>query len=352
MVAQRLLLAGLVAVAEAVPAEPAKPNVLLMLCDDLRPWMPFYGDEMGVKAPNLAKLAAEGMAFNNSYCQQAICSPTRNSFMTGRRPDSTRIWNFQGSFRDVGLDKSGKHGKDWQTLPEAFKVAGYTTTGLGKTFHPGSPKNWDQPRSWSPEYPYYDPDEQIASFHTLIPVGEQKYPAIEAATGDCVPKNCAGFVCHDHDNWTTTCNLPEQNTTDYITAARAVSQLTEIGGKANPFFFAVGFHKPHPNWPIPMRLQDMYKDLPLTTSKHAPVGMPPEAFISCDFLQDHDDVKAAVLDGQGILPNTSLPDVLAHKIRAGYAAGITWMDEQAGKVLDTLERVGHKDDTIVLFTAE
>ena len=60
----------------------------------------------------------------------------------------------------------------------------------------------------------------------------------------------------------------------------------------------------------------------------------------------------AVLDGHGILPNTSLPDVLAHKIRAGYAAGITWMDEQAGKVLDTLERVGHKDDTIVLFTAE
>jgi iduronate 2-sulfatase len=101
-----------------------------------------------------------------------------------------------------------------------------------------------------------------------------------------------------------------------------------------------------------MRLQEQYKDLPVTTSKHAPVGMPPEAFASCDFLQDHDDVKAAVMVGQGILPNTSLPDVLARKIRAGYAAGITWMDEQAGKVLDTLEKVGHKDDTIVLFTAD
>ena len=100
-----------------------------------------------------------------------------------------------------------------------------------------------------------------------------------------------------------------------------------------------------------MRLQDQYKGLPITTSKHAPVGMPPEAFASCDFLQDHDDVKAAVMVGQGILPNTSLPDVLAHKIRAGYAAGITWMDEQAGKVLDTLDKVGHKHDTIVLFTA-
>eukprot|EP01047_Picozoa_sp_COSAG01_P046108 COSAG01_NODE_4302_length_5160_cov_16.365936_1_plen_130_part_00 len=61
-------------------AAPARPNVLLMLCDDLRPWMPFYGDTMGIEAPNLAKLASEGMAFNNSYCQAAVCSPTRNSF--------------------------------------------------------------------------------------------------------------------------------------------------------------------------------------------------------------------------------------------------------------------------------
>jgi arylsulfatase A-like enzyme len=122
--------------------------------------------------------------------------------------------------------------------------------------------------------------------------------------------------------------------------------------RLQPFFFAVGFHKPHPNWPIPRYLQDKYKDLPLSTAKFAPKGMPREAFISCDFLQDHDDVKAAVLDGHGILPNSSLPDVLARKIRAGYAAGITWMDSQAGRVLDQLDAVGKKDDTIVLFTAD
>ena len=121
----------------ATPPRPERPNVLLMLCDDLRPWMPFYGDQMGVQAPNLAKLAATGMTFNNTYCQAAVCSPTRNSFMTGRRPDSTRIWNFKGSFRTVGIDQSGKRGSEWQTLPQAFKVSGYTTTGLGKTFHPG-----------------------------------------------------------------------------------------------------------------------------------------------------------------------------------------------------------------------
>ena len=79
---------------------------------------------------------------------------------------------------------------------------------------------------------------------------------------------------HSTHNWTTTCGLPEENTTDYLTASRAVSQLTEIGQGSAPFFFAVGFHKPHPHWPIPRYLQDRYKDLPLTTSKLAPVGMP------------------------------------------------------------------------------
>ena len=135
-------------------------------------------------------------------------------------------------------------------------------------------------------------------------------------------------------------------------AAGWPTQLAQVVADGAPFFFAVGFHKPHPNWPIPKRLQDQYKDLPLPRHKLAPQGMPKEAFISCDFLQDHDDVKAAVDAGHGILPNTSLPDVLARKIRAGYAAGITWMDEQAGRVLNQLDTLKQTDQTIVLFTAD
>ena len=92
------------------PAPPGAPNVLLVLVDDLRPWLPFYGAERLV-APNLARLAASGVQFNNSYVQQAVCSPTRNSFMTGRTPDHTRLWNFKGSFRSNGVDASGKLGK-------------------------------------------------------------------------------------------------------------------------------------------------------------------------------------------------------------------------------------------------
>ena len=126
--------------------------------------------------------------------------------------------------------------------PSAIKASGYTTTGLGKTFHPGSPRDWDQPKSWTERYPYWDPDEQIASFHTRLPPGDTAYPAIEGASGDCVKKTGGGFISHDENNWTTTCALPEHNTTDYLTASRAVTQLAQVVADGAPFFFAVGFH--------------------------------------------------------------------------------------------------------------
>jgi iduronate 2-sulfatase len=119
-----------------------------------------------------------------------------------------------------------------------------------------------------------------------------------------------------------------------------------------PWFLAVGLHKPHPFWPLPLSARQQYEDLPLPTHRYAPEGMPAVAFVSCDYLQMATDVKAEVDAGGGILPNTTLSDGLSRKIRSGYAAGVTWMDQQVGRVLDELDALGHHDDTIVLFTAD
>jgi len=96
--------------------------------------------------PNIDRLAKEGLVFDLAYTNFAICSPSRNSFMSGRMPDRTKVWNFQTDFRDVGTN--------WVTLPEYFKNRNYTTLGAGKLYHPGKPKNNDEPRSWSGEKPY------------------------------------------------------------------------------------------------------------------------------------------------------------------------------------------------------
>jgi arylsulfatase A-like enzyme len=127
----------------------ARLNVLYLVSDDLRPELGAYGSQ--VKTPNMDRLAADGLVFARAYCQQAVCGPSRNSFMTGRRPHRTNVLGGStgDDFRRVGIDSAGVPGANWTTLPGHFKRHGYTTLGGGKTFHPNTPKNFDYPESWS-----------------------------------------------------------------------------------------------------------------------------------------------------------------------------------------------------------
>ena len=104
--------------------QSSRPNVLYIVVDDLRPELPFYG-QSNIAAPHLSALANRSLIFDRAYCQQPVCSPSRNSFMSGRRPSHTRIWNFISDFRAVG--------PTWTTLPSHFKANGYMTLGTGRS---------------------------------------------------------------------------------------------------------------------------------------------------------------------------------------------------------------------------
>jgi hypothetical protein len=123
---------------QAQPAPPAgRPyNVLFIAVDDLRPELGCYGNAV-VKSPNIDKLAAGGVVFEHAYCQQAVCSPSRSSLMTGRRPDATRVWDLVTHFRTALPDAV--------TLPQHFKANGYHTAALNKIYHHG----FEDGRSWS-----------------------------------------------------------------------------------------------------------------------------------------------------------------------------------------------------------
>ena len=142
------------------------PHVLLLVFDDMRPWFKPFSDS-GIDAPNLASLAASSTSFHNTFVQQAVCGPSRNSFMSGRRPSSTRTWNFKTSFRKSGIDTQGVPGSAWRTLPQSFKEAGYLTLGMGKLFHPGSPASNDcptpHPASGEPDCPSWSTSFETAS---------------------------------------------------------------------------------------------------------------------------------------------------------------------------------------------
>eukprot|EP00729_Bicosta_minor_P021748 gene21748-1570_t len=143
-------------VATASSAPPPRPgtaqNVLLIISDDLRAEIDSLGfgcATANCSTPFLRQLSEEpgSVSFTRAYVQQALCAPTRNSFMTGRRPDATKSWNFVDSFREKGV------GADWITLPQFFRVQSepkYTVVGTGKVFHKGLPPNWDLNHSWDP----------------------------------------------------------------------------------------------------------------------------------------------------------------------------------------------------------
>jgi hypothetical protein len=122
------------------------PNILHLVSDDMRPNLGCYGHNF-MKTPNLDKLAATGLQFDFAYTQFAYCAPSRNSFMSGRRPDRTRALNFMTTFRQCreSVAPGCGPGAAWVALPEFFRIHGYWTSSAGKVYHDGM----DDHDSWS-----------------------------------------------------------------------------------------------------------------------------------------------------------------------------------------------------------
>src|SRR6185295_20283421 len=107
--------------------------------DDLKPLLGCYGDKV-VKSPNIDRLAARGMVFERAYCNQAVCAPSRNSLMTGRRPTTLGIYDLGTNFRNAAPNAV--------TLAQHFKANGWRTEAIGKIFHVGH-GNHEDAASWN-----------------------------------------------------------------------------------------------------------------------------------------------------------------------------------------------------------
>lgn len=290
-------------------------NVVHIISDDLRPELFNYGCT-NIYSPNIDKIAKQGVSFDHAYCQQAVCGPSRNSFLSGRRPDASRTWNFINNFRE-------DH-PEWTSLPGMFLKANRNSFGVGKVYHPFMPPKDDGNKSWSKAaLPYSNP----CYFYGI----------------SCVP--CGGIgnkKCSDHGfgpGNVSTCWCMKEAIEDTLTATRSI-ELLQIGVKdfkqtGKNFYLAIGFHKPHLPWQASKTHFDRYPLDNITLAKHkmAPINMPEIAFSSCD--------SPSIFK--------SISDVGAKLARRGYYASISGMDEQVGRVLDAIESYGIKNDTVVVF---
>ncbi len=310
-----ILMAGL-GMASMAGAADSKPNVLFIMADDLRADLASYG--AAVQTPNLDRLARMSVQFDRAYCQQAVCNPSRSSLLTGRRPDTLRIWNNSTHFRELNPDVT--------TMPLWFKEHGYTARCVGKIFHNWHTKEHGDPRSWSaPEFLHYaNHGDDVAQVSGPLPPNFAK-----TTTGFGYP---ATGICECRD-------VPDEAYYDGRVAAEAVRVMGEV--KDQPFFLAVGFWKPHAQFNAPKKYWDLYDRAKLPPlDPRRPEGAPELAF------HQSTEVLGPVKTQQKPTPEQ------AAEMRHGYFANISYMDAQLGKVLDALEKSGVADRTIVVFLSD
>jgi len=290
-------------------AAAPKPNVLLLMADDLANTLGCYGHPLA-QTPHLDAFAKRAVLFERAYCQLPHCNPSRASMLSGLRPHTTRVTD--------NADNLYQNLPGVVTLPHHFRRNGYATARCGKIFHLGVPsgaESMDDPQAWDFGTPFKD---------------ERPYPpkresAVKVATGK-----------REGLPWTETTGS-DDDLVDGNFAKTAVEWL-EKRDPSKPFFLAVGFHRPHLPLVAPAKYFDLY---PFDSIK-----LPVEP------ADDEADIPAPARNGS--VPGyalTTTPEQRRAAIR-GYLATVSFMDAQAGRVLDALKRLKLEENTIVIFAAD
>jgi len=293
-----------------------RPNVLFFAIDDLRPELACYGHPM-IQSPHIDRLAADGLRFNRAYCQQAVCAPSRISLLTGLRPDSTGIFDLQHPLRQTKPDVL--------SMPQYFRQSGYHTGSFGKVYHHTSDDNgigWTTD-AWRP-----DGDWQGRGYVTPEAIAQIK-PTVQANDKPGIgPAYEAGDV-------------PDDAYPDGTTAVRAIEELRRLKAGDQPFFLAVGFSKPHLPFNAPQRYWDLYdpEKIAIPSQTDWPESSPSFAGSSWGELRQYTDTP-----GSG-----PMSDEDSVKLIHGYYACVSYMDAQVGRVVGELERLGLRDNTVIIL---
>ena len=323
-----LILKLLIAVGLTATQAAQKPNVLLILVDDLKPALGCYGDQLA-KTPNLDALAGRGMRFDLAYCNQAVCAPSRFTLMLGTHSTSSGLYGLGSHLR--------KAYPDAVTMPQYFAKHGYRTESLGKVFHighgnRGDPESFSVPHFHDKVIEYLDPEStdggKLTREEALFT--NQKLGQIRS-----LPRGAAY-------------ESPVVNDTDYAdgrvaeeTIRRLKVARQRLAEDGTPFFITAGFVRPHLPFSAPKKYWDMHDPakLPMPVNEEFPKGAPKVA------LKRGGEIAAY----KPVPPNGMIGDELKRELIHGYYASTTYVDAQIGKVTKALGELGLAKDTIVVL---
>jgi len=309
-------------VALAPPPQGAlAANVLFIAVDDMKPALGCYADRHAV-TPNIDALAARGTVFERAYCMQAVCAPSRNAVLTGLRPEVLQIYDLGTNFRS--------RAPEVKTLPQWFREHGHSSHGIGKIFHVGH-GNHDDDASWSV------PHVQERSIEYLLPESGPDRTREAALFGnelDDAPRLPKGAAWERAD-------VPDDAYADGRLAAQAIDRLRRFRQRAEPFFLAVGFVRPHLPFSAPERFWALHdpETLPLAAQSAPPASAPAFAVQLGGELRNY----------RGIPERGSLPEPLQRQLIHGYYAAASYVDSQIGRLIRAVDDCGLADETIIVF---
>lgn len=271
-------------------------NVVFIVVDDLNTTLGCYGHQV-VKTPNIDRLAERGVRYNHAYCNYPVCGPSRGSFLTGVLPETIGILNNTTPLKNVLGDRV--------TLPALFRQNGYYTMSLGKVFH--GPQDHNDPKAWDEIYGYGQTETGKTGEGRNLTDGVLKWCHWLAANGD------------------------DEDQPDGQNAKKAVEFIKTK--REQPFFLAVGFHKPHDPFIAPKKYFDMYP-LEICDPPVIPEGWKPP--------YEH------TLPGETKTFN-KFTDKERREFLRSYYACTSFMDAQVGKVIKALEETNQLDNTLIIF---
>ena len=288
--------------------EKKKQNILFIAIDDLRPMLNSYGNSQ-IITPNLDKLAAEGVQFNNAYCNVAVCGASRATIMTGIRPSATRFVSY--------YTRADKEVAEAVSLHGIFKKNGYKTISYGKIFHNAK----DFKNDWS----------EIDDTHTQFDY--QSKEALKLIKNKPDRKRGPAFEYTE---------VSDETYSDGKTTNKAIQKLKELKKTEEPFFLAVGYVSPHLPFIQPTKYGELYKDkdLVMADNPFKPKNAPKQAVHNSSELRNM---------YMGIPKEGLLPTKLSKDLVRGYYASVSYTDVLVGKLIKQLDDLGLRDNTTIIL---
>lgn len=286
------------------------PNVLLIWVDDLRPELGCYGADH-MQTPHIDALAASGTVFLNSYCNIPVCGASRASVLTGLRPTLTRFKRY--------YSRADEDAPDATSLPALFQNSGYYTVSRGKISH----HQQDNIDAW----------DEISRLRGASPRDYR------------LEHNIALDNTDDHRGMAF--EIGPAGDTSYVdgrTTMQALRDLRKLADQEQPFFLAVGYLKPHLPFNAPARFWDLYpsSSIALPDNAEMPEDVPSLALHTSGELRHY----------SGIPETGPVSDSLAKDLIRGYYACVSYCDFLIGKLLDGLEDLGLRENTVVVLMGD